>query len=333
VPRELAEMLYCCLLKHWRNDPWVDVLVERRQADRRGVNRRGSEDLPDEQDPRRRVRNRQGRRVADRRAPTVLRSSLEPPRRARRYADQLRFVERILPSERYLADIATDRLIIRIQAGDSAPWHDLYLRYFDLVFRYARVALRDTHEAEDIVQQVFLQAMQALPRFEVRAGAPFRAWLVQIARNQVRDSLRRHKRWEPRSPQDIDGEREGRAPEAVATLGWLSDVDVGMFVERLPLAQRQTLVLRYMLDFSTDEIALALERSPTAVRLLEHRALRTLEVRLTAIGRQPSRTRRSPMLVRIRGARVLRGRRFALTGYGSAYVAPPVTSFSPARFR
>jgi DNA-directed RNA polymerase specialized sigma24 family protein len=97
-------------------------------------------------------------------------------------------------------------------------------------------------------------------------------------------------------------------------LDWLTDRDLAFLVERLPLPQRQVLVLRYMLDFSYTEIALALDRSIDDVRQLHHRARRHLEERLRRLGHAP-RVARDVERCRtfVKQATVLRTRRFGLT--------------------
>jgi RNA polymerase sigma-70 factor (ECF subfamily) len=181
------------------------------------------------------------------------------------------------------------------------------------VYAYARVALRDTHEAEDVTQLVFMRVLQAIGGYEVRPGKPFRAWLFRIARNAVLDTLRTRQRLEVEDPAQLDIRRDAEAAEkASATLSWLSESDVAFLVERLPEAQREVLVLRYMLDLSTDQTAAVMDRSTKAVRQLQSRALRTLEQRLTALGRRSRTTRRAPMLVRLRPHPVLAARRFVL---------------------
>jgi hypothetical protein len=86
-----------------------------------------------------------------------------------------------------------------------------------------------------------------------------------------------------------------------------------MFTERLPLEQRQVLLLRFMLDLPHSQVASVLGRTPVEVRDLQRRALSFLRARLTAVGRDV-RPERGARMIRRRGhAYVLRKRRFSLT--------------------
>ena len=223
------------------------------------------------------------------------------------------FCERIEPSAEHLEDIDTARLVIRMQAGDPDSFAALYKRYFDRVYGYIRVAVKDSHEAEDIAQQVFTQLYTSIPDYE-RRSQPFRAWLFAIARNRLVDNLRKHDRLDVTDPTAIDKHRElnGFEENGARALTWVTDRDLLVFIERLPLAQRQVLALSFMMGLRSSEIAQVLGRSEADVRAVKSRALRFLRQRLTAIGREP---KRGPAEVSRRCGRqavVLRRRRFAL---------------------
>jgi RNA polymerase sigma-70 factor (ECF subfamily) len=175
--------------------------------------------------------------------------------------------------------VVAQRLVVRFQRGDDLAFIDLYRRYVDRIYGYMRVGLGDQHEAEDGVQQVFLQAYRALPRYDAGRTEPLEAWLFAIARNQMITMLRRRRRIEPADPARLDLMRE-RAVEPAPRVGWIDDARLLAAVESLPASQRHVIALRYVLGLSTREIASALERRPHAVRQLHHRALRTLEKRL-----------------------------------------------------
>jgi DNA-binding CsgD family transcriptional regulator len=64
------------------------------------------------------------------------------------------------------------------------------------------------------------------------------------------------------------------------SLDWLDDKRLLALIEQLPLAQRQVIVLRYMLELRAVEIATVLDRSPEAIRQLHQRAMRFLRQRL-----------------------------------------------------
>jgi RNA polymerase sigma-70 factor (ECF subfamily) len=263
---------------------------------------------------RRLVRGTSGRRVSDRRAPTAavdLPGIL--PRRLRAHVDRLAFVERLEPSTQQLEDRDTARLVARFQSGEPDVFSTLYSRYFDRVYSYLKVALRDGYDAEDGTQQVFIRVLEALPRYE-RTGAPFRAWLFRIVRNHAVDELRKRHRIDVVEPDEMTSlsvmNRQGQ-PD-LAGLDWVSDRELLMFVERLPVPQQQVLMLRFMLDLRVSEVAEILGRTPNNVSALQHRALEYLRERLEVV-RQGSRQRtRQPASRFTPAARVLRRRRYAL---------------------
>lgn len=148
--------------------------------------------------------------------------------------------------------------------------------WFDRVYAYLRVILRDSHAAEDAAQEVFTRAYTALPRYR-RSTAPVCAWLFRIARNHALDRMR-VAGFEP-LPDELSEVHIDSQPGS----GWPSDDDLRMFIERLPLAQRQVLGLRFMLNLSTADVATILERTPVDVRALQSRALRYLRERLGAV--------------------------------------------------
>ena len=220
------------------------------------------------------------------------------------------FAERIDQSIEHLEDLDTARLVISFQSGDRSAFESLYARYFDRVYGYLRVTFSERHEAEDAAQQVFVQVFEHLARYE-RRSQPFRAWLFTIVRNVALMRLRKESRVDVVDPVELGRQRDEEAPDLHA-LAWISDSDLMIFVERLPVAQRQVLMLRFMLGLRAAEIAEILGRTPNDVSQMQSRALRFLRDRLTAIGRSGTSRERSRLQRRKLQAPVLRARRFAL---------------------
>jgi RNA polymerase sigma-70 factor (ECF subfamily) len=315
VPAHLALQLHEALRRHFHDDPSIEVVVERRGDDRRHRGDRRASEAPASpllSSERRRIHGLDGRRVADRRATAVMVSAPRLPRRARHHADLIVFVERIEPSELEVEDADTARLVVGFQAGDRSAFDLLYLRYFNRIYGYLHVVLSDAAAAEDATQQVFVRALEALPRYE-RRSTPFRGWLFTIVRNHAVTQLARARRVEPIDPHDLHVyEQAGHHESGLPALDWISDRELMLFVERLPLVQRQVLLLRFLLDLSPSQIGEILDRSPQEVRKLQYRAISFLRARLTAVGRVPHGQRRAGWQRRVTQVAVLRERRFAL---------------------
>jgi RNA polymerase sigma-70 factor (ECF subfamily) len=234
----------------------------------------------------------------------------ELPRRLRRHADEIVFLERLEPSGELAEDRETAHLVNRFQAGDQDAYAQIYMRYFDRVYAYMRVMLRSQHEAEDATQEVFIRVFDRLPTQALHR--PFRAWLMTVVRNHAIDVLRRSHRIqleEDPAAEARNGDDEDGLP---AGLDWITDRDLLVLFERLPLAQRQVLLLRYLLDLSAGETASILGRTPEDVRALQYRAFSFIRARLAAAGRKGPSRDRARARTYTKQALVLRRRRFAL---------------------
>ena len=148
------------------------------------------------------------------------------------------------------------------------------------IYNYAIYELRDHHEAEDATERTFLSALAALPRFGERArpedgegASTFRIWLFRIARNVVAERRRRWRR-RPEAPLDLAIDTPSPGDVEAAILARESAASAWAAVDRLTGDRRRAIVLRFVHEMSTHEIAEILGRSEGAVRVLIHRALR-----------------------------------------------------------
>jgi len=86
-----------------------------------------------------------------------------------------------------------ESLVQRAQQRDQGAFAQLYEGYFDRIYRYVVLRIGNEMEAEDVTQQVFLNALRSISSFRWK-GVPFSAWLFRIAHNQVVDYLRKKTR-------------------------------------------------------------------------------------------------------------------------------------------
>jgi RNA polymerase sigma-70 factor (ECF subfamily) len=313
VPNDLAGELYEPLKEFFGDNPDVTIVIDWRACERRREERRKRFAKPPGAE-RRRIQGESGRRLIDRRAATLRVASPALPPVVQPYAERLTFVERLEPSGRHAEDVDSARLVLAAQAGDPTAVSSLYLRYFDRLYTYLHVALRDSHDAEDIAQEAFLAMLGALPEYEVRLSQPFRVLLFRIARNRSIDHLRKHGAVDIEAPEELDRLRDVLSHDPPGAFDSLSDGELAAYVRRLPLKQRQVLMLRYALDFSAEEIGEVIGSTPQAVRNLQHRALRFLRRCLGngENGEKLAGGRRMASVVVLRPAPVITGRQEAL---------------------
>jgi RNA polymerase sigma-70 factor (ECF subfamily) len=169
------------------------------------------------------------------------------------------------------------------QAGDADAFAEIYDRYVRQVFGWAWSRVGE--HAADLTAEVFARAWLSRSRFRTRDDAPALPWLLGIAQNVLRDSLRKRRvedaaRWRLGLPRAIGSDSD---LDAVDERLSLSEAARGA-VSALPEEDRELLRLRVVEERPYREVAVRLRCTPQAARLRVSRLLRQLQYTL---GGQP----------------------------------------------
>jgi RNA polymerase sigma-70 factor (ECF subfamily) len=156
--------------------------------------------------------------------------------------------------------------------GDRAAFASIHERYASMVHGIL-LAHVPPQDAEDLVQEVFLQAMRKLPT--LRDPAALGSWLAMIARNTAA-LFHRTRRASADLPDDLEG--TDRAPHDAQTLSEARRVL--SCIGSLPDAYRETLILRLVEQMSGPEIADRTGMTAASVRVNLHRGMKLLRAQL-----------------------------------------------------
>jgi RNA polymerase sigma-70 factor, ECF subfamily len=170
-------------------------------------------------------------------------------------------------------DLSDEQVVAQVLSGQTALFEVLMRRYNERVYRAARSIVRDEREAEDVMQQAYVNAYTHLSQFN--GAARFSTWLTKIAINEALARVRRQRRHEAfdelsnveslmawnASP---DPERQAFSGELRALMEWA--------IDGLPDGAREVFVLRDVEGLSTFEAAEALGVSEDVVKTRLSRA-------------------------------------------------------------
>ena len=184
------------------------------------------------------------------------------------------------------ADMA---LVERIGTGDHAAFESLMRKYNGKLFRVARAILKDDADAEDVLQDAYLEAYRHVDEF--RGGSELSTWLTRIVINQALMRLRKQKRRSSIIPFRTGVTTNAETPEAqVPDNRSESPSDSAIRAEtrrimerridELPSSFRTVFVMREVEEMGIDEIAECLSISPATVRTRLFRARALLRAAL-----------------------------------------------------
>ena len=179
-------------------------------------------------------------------------------------------------------------LMLRVKQGDAAAFTQLVEKYKQPILNLVWRTVRDQTEAEDIAQNVFVQAWKSAPRYQ--ATAKFSTWLFTIARNLCLNEFRRRSRHPAESLDQMRDDSDDQPLHQVVDkritgaqdelLRGELELKVDAAIEALPENQRAALALCRQEELSYEEIAAVLGCSLSATKSLIHRARETLKARL-----------------------------------------------------
>jgi RNA polymerase sigma-70 factor (ECF subfamily) len=179
-------------------------------------------------------------------------------------------------------------LMLRVQRGEVGAFETLVEKYRQPILNFVQRTLQDPDEAEDVAQQVFVQAWKAAARYRVTAR--FSTWLYTIARNLCLNEIRRRNR-HPAESMDAPVETPGGPVErtyedlrgpAVGEQVLLGELEarIDEALADLPENQRSAILLFREQELAYEDIATILGVSVSATKSLIHRGRETLKRRL-----------------------------------------------------
>jgi RNA polymerase sigma-70 factor (ECF subfamily) len=178
-------------------------------------------------------------------------------------------------------DVADPVLVERISGGDQAAFESLMRRHNGKLFRIARAIVKDDSDAEDVLQDAYLDAYRHIHDF--RGGSQVATWLARIVINQALMRLRKEKRRsiivpfrEPRTANPDPTEADVPDDTNESPSNRLLRDEIRRILERrideLPLSFRTVFIMREVEDMSVQETAECLGITPATVRTRLFRA-------------------------------------------------------------
>ncbi len=162
------------------------------------------------------------------------------------------------------------QIIHHAQNGDRNAVAQLYETYAQVIYRYIVRRIPTVVDAEDLTAEVFVKMVEGLSQYRV-TDIPFEAWLYRIAAARVADYYRHHARRPITDLSDEIPENEPLVEEQILyrqELGSLQDA-----LQQLNDDQQSVLILRFVERKSHEEVGRILNKSESAVKTIQYRAL------------------------------------------------------------
>ena len=174
----------------------------------------------------------------------------------------------------------TEKLILAAHYGDMDAFGSLYDMYLPRIYRYCIARVRNAAESEDLSEEIFIKALTNLHKFNwnnaLGGTNPFIAWLFRIAHNHVISFTRKLSNKTPTTELGEWIPDQTLSPSQQVE-SQISIDEVFTFVQKLPSAQRDVIMMRFSAGLSIAETAAALDKNESNIKDLQHKGVTTLK--------------------------------------------------------
>lgn len=178
-----------------------------------------------------------------------------------------------------------NKLIRRAKDGDREALNTLVSGYWQPIYRLIYSKLGNEEDAKELTQDTFMKAFRSLPRYQI-LEVSFKSYLARIALNSVTDFWRKKGRT-PQTASITDYQesiRDKRENPEEYTLRLEGQEQMASLVKRLPEEQRQAVQLRVILGLSIHDAAVKMNKTESAIKMLQQRAFKNLRKMCLDIG-------------------------------------------------
>jgi len=181
------------------------------------------------------------------------------------------------------SDFDDDALVERARELDNEAWQIIFNRHYPRLYSYLYYRVGDPNVAEDLCGEVFERAVKNIHRFKPRGGG-LAGWLTRIAQNLAHDY---HRRRNVRPPDPLELNESWIQADDDPDDQLLSRESAAYLhraLQRLTPQQRDVILLRFIAQMRTPEVAKIMGKTEGAIKALQHRALASLRRELKTLG-------------------------------------------------
>ena len=170
-------------------------------------------------------------------------------------------------------------LLTKVRAGDKEAFGKLYDLYVERIYRFIYFKVSRTNDAEDLSSEVFLRSWKYIS--EGAEVKNFKAFLYRISRNVIIDFYRKN------YGKRILNIKDENIVDNLRANNLIEKIDINIQIKQIMQAldklkeeYREVVLLRFVEDYSINEISEIMNRSNGAIRVLLHRAIEALKKKL-----------------------------------------------------